>query len=393
MIAPAPAVLEGDRIILDGKFASGMQYQAGLFEGEFDCILRESQNAIPFDSVDYRQDLHGFRLTVLPRDGVVTENHLGGYDVIFCSADDERNFDVPAKARAVNAKLATTLEYTLKTRLAINALNNEIGIIRRWYRSLRLRWKERARGRFLGQMDGIQANGYPAFDVCKQYDPNTLFFLDSRMKRSMLASKEDQSARRSSILGGNPLRLVFSGRLDPMKGAHHLVPVAHHLNSLGVPFKLKIYGTGSLERTIAAEIEEKELKNVITLCGPVDYQTELVPQFRTSADIFLSCHLQDDPSCSFIEAMGCGLAVLGYGNLMWHSLCVDSSGGWVTPARTPKAMAKLLATLHRDRNAVVAATEAALKFARQHDFETMSKRRVDHLAHIANSDARTNANT
>ena len=381
MIAPAPAVREGDRITLDGKFVSGMRYQAGCFPGVFDCILRESQGGIPFYSEVYDPDRHAFGLTVLPTNGVVTEDHLRGYDLIFCSVDDERNLDIPAKARAVGAKLATTLEYTLSTRLAINALESS-SPLRRVYRALRLIWKERARRRFLSQMDGIQANGYPAFELCKRYDPETLFFLDSRMTPAMLASPQDQAARRDSLLSGAPLRLVYSGRLDPMKGAHHLVPVAARLRARNVPFHLTIYGTGSLQDSIASAIEAQGLGEAVTLSGAVDYETELVPRLRGEADIFLSCHLQDDPSCSFIEAMGCGLAVAGYDNLMWRGLCADSNGGWVTPLGKEDALADHLASLHGARETVCKASQDALAFARKHDFETMSQRRMAHLAGI-----------
>lgn len=382
MIAPAPAVREGDRITLDGKFASGMRYQAECFPGVFDCILRESHTDIPFHKEVYDPAQHPFGLTVLPRDGVVTEDHLRGYDLIFCSVDDERNLDVPAKARAVGAKLATTLEYTLKTRLAINAVDRDSSALKRAYRALRLIRKEQGRRRFLSQMDGIQANGYPALEVCRRYDPDTLFFLDSRMTSAMLATPEEQAARRDSLLQGAPLRVVYSGRLDPMKGAHHLVPIAARLKAQAVPFHLSIFGTGALETSMAAEIKAEDLGGEVTLGGAIDYESELVPHFRRHADIFLSCHLQDDPSCSFIEAMGCGLAVAGYGNLMWRALCDESHGGWVTPLGKQEAMADLLASLHKDREGVAAASDAALAFARQHDFETMSQRRMAHLADI-----------
>lgn len=383
MIAPAPAIREGDQIILDGKFASGMRYQADCFPGVFDCILRESARAIPFHTETYDPVRHPFGLTVLPADGVVKEEHLKGYDLIFCSVDDERNLDIPAKAQAVGAKLATTLEYTLKTRLAINAVDPDSTGLRRAYRALRLIWKERARRRFLGQMDGIQANGYPALAVCQRYDPDALFYLDSRMTLPMLASAEDQAARRAHIEGGGALRLVYSGRLETMKGAHHLVPIAARLKARGVPFQLRIYGAGALDHSIATEIDSNGLGDVVSLCGAVDFETELVPHFRTGADIFLSCHLQDDPSCSFIEAMGCGLAVAGYDNLMWRGLCDASAGGWVAPLGQKEAMADVLAGLHAARASVTEASEAALAFARQHDFETMSQRRMAHLARIA----------
>lgn len=380
MIAPAPAIRNGDQVIIDGKFAQGMRFQSASFPGDFDCILRERKTAIPFHTEVHDPKEHGFGLTVLPEDGVVTEAHLQGYDLIFCSVDDERNLDIPAKARAVGAKLATTLEYTLATRLAVNALDPDKGALKRLKGALKLRWLERKRQRFLSQMDGIQANGYPALEICQKHDPNTLFFLDGRMTRPLYATPDDQAARRDNLLNGGPLRLMFSGRLETMKGAQHLVPIAKRLRDQNVPFMLEIFGTGALEHQIAAAIRDNGLDGDVVLKGPVDFETQLVPAFRTRGDIFLSCHMQDDPSCSFIEAMGCGLAVAGYENLMWQGLWAASQGGWTCPIGAQDRMADTLAGLHENRAEIVQASENALEFAGNHDFETMSRRRMDHLA-------------
>ena len=57
-----------------------------------------------------------------------------------------------------------------------------------------------------------------------------------------------------------------------------------------------------------------EFKGTRAPAGDIEamFESELVPWMRQEADIFLSCHRQDDPSCAYLEAMGCGLPVLGY---------------------------------------------------------------------------------
>ncbi len=48
MVAPAPAVRDGDDILLDQKFASGMALQSRMFPGQFDRLLRETPDRLRF---------------------------------------------------------------------------------------------------------------------------------------------------------------------------------------------------------------------------------------------------------------------------------------------------------------------------------------------------------
>ena len=150
--------------------------------------------------------------------------------------------------------------------------------------------------------------------------PNTMLYLDNRMKPDMFATEAEMAARERHLRGGGPLRLINSGRLEPMKGSQDLIPVAVALRARGVAFTLDIYGAGSLEDRIRQEIDARNLGDLVTLHAPVDFETELVPLSRTSADLFLSCHHQSDPSCTYLEAMGCGLALVGYDNQMLAGL-------------------------------------------------------------------------
>lgn len=380
MIAPAPA-LKGGGVYLDEKFASGMELQASLFPGVFDCILRESTKDIPFSRRKYEPSM-GFGLTVLDPHDTITADHLRGYDVVFCSADDQRNFYIADVARSVGAKLTTTLEYTFQTRLQIALLDNT-SVLKKGVRMLRLVFEERRRRAFLSKMDAIQANGYPALETCRAFDPQTLLFLDNRMEQGLFASDEEMAARRARLIGGEPLALVFSGRLEPMKGVQDLVPIAAKLKERGVPFTLDIYGEGSLKNAVSAQIDAQGLANHVTLRGSVDFETELVPALRQSGDLFLCCHGQADPSCTYIESNGCGMAIVGYDNAMWKRMAEDSQSGWVSAMGNQDAMADCIQALEKDRYQLAEHCARALEFAKSHDFHTLSKRRMDHLAAAA----------
>lgn len=385
MIAPAPAILDGEEVFIDSKFASGMALQSGLFPGTFDCILRQHAGPIPFGRVRYERGTAGFGLRVIGADAPLTVADLEGYDLVLVSADDDRNLRLAPLARAAVVRLAATLEYSLQTRLDIARIELAQNPPRRLIRGLRLRLRERRRHALLAAAAGLQANGYPAQALCQRFDSQSLMYLDNRMTRDLYATDAEMADRTARLQRGAPLRLVYSGRLERMKGAQDLVPVAEALVRREVPFRLDIFGSGSLSESIAAQIAGAGLGDRVQLHGALDFEKELVPHLRRKADIFLCCHPQADPSCTYIESMACGLAVAGYDNQMWRALQADSRGGWVSPLGRPADLAARIADLNDDRSHLAVTCGLALGFAKGHDFETLSARRMAHLAALASS--------
>lgn len=384
MIAPAPVLRRDGRLWLDGKFLDGMTVQAGFWPGPVQVILRAGAAQIPFGARPFDPDTSAFGLTVLERDMALTADHLRGHDLVLCSADDETNLGLPALACNAGVPVAAALEYTLGTRLRILALDRDRALPRRIYGMLKALLQDLRRHRMLAAAAGLQANGYPAHRRCRRHDPQALLFLDNRMTDDLFASPRDQAARRAYLTTpGAPLRLAYSGRLEPMKGAQDLVPVAAGLAARGVDFRMQIIGTGSLRDQIAAQIAARGLQAQVALHPPMDFDRELVPHLRRGADLYLCCHRQSDPSCTYIENMGCGLAVAGYDNAMWRDLCAASEAGWTSPLGQPDRLADTIARLDRDRAGLADRADRALAFARAHDFVALSRARMAHLEQIA----------
>jgi colanic acid/amylovoran biosynthesis glycosyltransferase len=271
-----------------------------------------------------------------------------------------------------------SVEYTIGTRLKIVALDRELNLARKAWSMLWNLRAERRRRRAFRRAAGIQANGYPAFEAYRGLNSNTILYLDGRMRREMMASKDEMATRQARLTSGAPLRIVHSGRLEPMKGAQDLLPVARRLHAAGVNFTLDVFGSGSLLGELQAGAPA--LAGRLRLHAPVDFETELVPWMRREADLYLSCHRQSDPSCTYLECMGCGLPVLGYNNDMWAHMHEDARSGWVVPMGRVKALADEIARLDRARDELARHAAQALEFARFHDFETEFTRRMLHRA-------------
>lgn len=378
--ATAPVERRPGGLRLDAKFVQGMERHVAQWPGPVTCVLREPERPVPF-GVDCAPEDLGFDLVILPRDAPIASALTPQTALVAAAADDHHTLDLVAPAHEAGARLVYSLEYTLETRLRVVWLDQGRNLPRRLWSMLWNIRQERRRRVALRGADGLQCNGFPAFRTYKDLNRDTLLYLDNRMTAAMMATPAEMQARIARLESGAPLRLIHSGRLEPMKGAQHLLPVMEALRARGVNATLDIYGTGSLERSIAAR--QDAFGGMLRLHPPVDFATELVPINRQSADIFLSCHLQSDPFCSYLEALGCGLAVVGYDNGMWRQLCAASQGGVVAPLGKPAELADAIARLDAGRTALIAHMQAGLEFARAHDFEGEFGARMAHLREVA----------
>jgi glycosyltransferase involved in cell wall biosynthesis len=380
MLAPAPVVnTDPARPVLDTKFVSGMIFTCANWPGRIDCILRNQTSHIPFGAQYSVSDLP-FGLQVIDPNDAIDPALLEDYDVIELSGDMHHDLDLPslAKKRKLRAQFVFVIEYTLETRLQIIGLDRDLSALRKARSALWTIRQERRRRQAMRICDAVQTNGYPAYDSYQRLNPDTLLYLDNRMRDGLFASDVEMAARRDRHARSMPLRLINSGRLEVMKGAQDLIPFAAALRDIGTDFTLDIYGTGSLENEIRSAIVAENLEEIVNLHAPVDFETELVPLSRTTADVFVSFNRQSDPSCTYLEAMGCGLPIVGYANSMLKSLVQTSRAGWTVPMGNIRAMATLVSTLAERTKTVPRAAANALAYARAHSFENEFLKRQAH---------------
>lgn len=368
MLAPAPVIRLADgRLRLDVKYVEGMRAHCALWDGAVSAVLWEGAGTVPFGA-DYVPEELGFDLTVLPAGAAVPGV---GADLIAAPAD-------MAEALALAGgpvPVVFVVEYTLGTRLRIVALDRERGWLRKGWSALWNLAVERRRRAAFRAAAGVQCNGYPAFDAYAGLNGNAMLYLDGRMRRDMMATPPEMAAKAAH---SGPLRLVHSGRLEPMKGAQDLVPLCRALVAAGVDFTLDVFGTGALEDDLRAGAAA--LGGRLRLHDPVDFEAVLVPWMRARADVFLSCHRQADPSCTYLESLGCGVPVLGYANEMWGRMVGESGAGWAVPLGDRRALVAQVVRLAGDKGAVTAAANAGLRFAQAHDFNSEFTRRMAHFA-------------
>jgi colanic acid/amylovoran biosynthesis glycosyltransferase len=377
-------VLPNGKLVLTKKFITGMQEHLRYWGGP-GCVIAEPSSRfdnnldhVEVSAHDTRAEL-GFDVHIVNFNPVDMRKHLMDDDVLLAGLAPPLAF-LPSLRRLGNLHIVYVSEYSLKTRLQIAAVEGR-NQVRMFARSLKDLHRENVMRTAVKQSDGIQCNGRPTYDAYQGISPDPLLFFDSRLSSDMLATEHEVLSRGAE----GPIRLVFSGRLIAMKGVDHLVETSKHLATLGVDFELAIYGEGALVPEIKEAIAAHGLAGRVKLGGMLDFDTELVPLVKKRADLFVCCHRQGDPSCTYLETMSCGVPIVGYDNEAFRGVVRDSHSGWLSPMNRPAELAAKIAQLSRNRDEVVDHSLAALRFARRHCFEQTFQQRNDHLQRIAST--------
>lgn len=284
--------------------------------------------------------------------------------------------------RSIGVPLIYTSEYSPRTeRQIIDAsIRNPL---RRLRRKLWAANAERIRKRELRLAAGIQCSGSPTYEIYRHINPNAMIFFDNRVPQAGVIGEADLARKLEDLASPRPLRLVFGGRLIAMKGALELPRVARELRRLGVDFTLDIYGRGDLEDELKHEIAEFSLRQNVFLRGVLDFDTGWIPLLKKTADLFVCCHPQGDPSSTYPEVMSCGVPIVGYDNDAFVGIVQHSGSGWLSPTNRPDKLAALIARLDKNRSELQRAARQAREFAAAHAFEKTFAARIDHLVKLS----------
>lgn len=277
--------------------------------------------------------------------------------------------------------LVVNAELTLKTQLQIARS------VHGWGTALAKTglWLLLNHGRALGEIrsaHGLQCNGTPTYETLARHSPAPLLYFDNRVLRGHCASREDIDARFESLRRHRKLRLLFSGRLHPIKGVHHLVPMARLLKERNIDFELRIAGDGPMKDLLARQIAAHGLHEQVQLLGTLEFLQELMPMLKNEIDLFVCPHLQGDPSCTYLETLCGGVPIVGYANEAWQGLQRLSSAGRLCALGRPEALAAAIEALSFDLHGLRALANHARDFALQHVFEVEFERRVVHLQRL-----------
>jgi glycosyltransferase involved in cell wall biosynthesis len=269
-------------------------------------------------------------------------------------------------ARNSGVPYIAVLEYDLRTELVVTT-SQVSSLLRQGVRAARrtVSYAKEALSDFT-RAHSIHCNGYPVYDESGLFNANRLLYLDSRMSADMVISAE-QLQQRLATRSTRPLRLLFSGRYEHLKGTDDAVEVVIECLRRGLDVEMHFYGQGSLKSAMQARAAQAAVPGRIHIHDAIPYP-ELVEKSR-DFDIFVCCHRQSDPSCTYLESMGAGLPIVGYDNRMWKRLAADSGAGLASKMGQPGLVADDVERLAKDTALLDAMSGRARHFAVEHTFE------------------------
>lgn len=370
------AVVSGTTVSLTKKFIDGVQEQARHWSGPVVVLMEPS--TIQTDNLDVvtaTVNQLPFELTVAPYDSAATCDVLRNADVALLSLDYHQTH-LSRVCRQLHVPCAYLTEYSLKTRLEIarTARLRPDRLARRILWEIR---QEMINRKAVSIADAVFCNGTPTYRAYSRINRSPLLFFDTRTKASDLARESLVESRTAARRRAGKIRLAFSGRLIAMKGVDHVVQVARALRDMGTAFELTICGAGACEQSMREYVKAHDLDQLVHFSGNLDFRAELLPFLKKEVDVFVSCHRQGDPSCTYLETMACGVPIAGYNNEAFSGLFETSGCGWISPINQPRQLATLIASLSPDE--IERHSIASLKFASEHTFEREFARRSHRL--------------
>lgn len=384
MIHANHARINGDVLTIDRKFHIGMKDYAKKIDAPLITLHPQAaRDASIMDPVELKVSELPYRIVTIPYGGnwrplpsaiPLLRKEISSARLVYGGYGD--GMGATAIALACGVLYILMLEYDLKTQITATTMQVN-GKLRRAIRAMRTTWNYYKAG--LPEMrraHSVHCNGYPIYDVAMRENLNALLYLDSRMSADMIMSHDELSARLAERRG-KPLRLLYSGRYEAMKGAVDTVKVGLECLAMGIEIEMHCYGQGNL----AAEMRElaKGSSSRIVIHDAVPYP-DLVKIARTF-DVFVCCHVQNDPSCTYLESFGAGLPIVGYANRMWERLCDTSGAGLCSPIGKPHLVAADVRRL-TNREALIGKSVKALDFARAHSYEMEHGKRIEALNEV-----------
>ncbi len=370
-----------NQITITQKFLDGVNEFQKYWGGAIEVILEEDLSASDnLDNITVSDHKLPFKISVL---GYDTTEFLQALDqrVVVLASIDHRLNEISNYCRQMNILCIYTSELTLKTRFQIinSSFKNHFLKFRKYVWEIIQEVKQIKAIRIA---DGIQCNGTPTFNSYQKINANPLLFFDSRVTGEMLITHVELQNRTQVCLSKAKLRLMFSGRLLKIKGTDHLILTAIELKKMGVSFILNICGDGELFNSMQAMIEKNDLTNYVSMKGVMEFKRELMPFVKHQIDLFVCCHTQGDPACTYLETMSCGVPIVGYANEAFTGLIGVGGAGWATKMNRPDLLAIKIAELDSRRELLVEGSEKSLAFASTHTFEKTFQSRISHIRGI-----------
>jgi 1,2-diacylglycerol 3-alpha-glucosyltransferase len=180
--------------------------------------------------------------------------------------------------------------------------------------------------------------------------------------------------------------LLYVGRIDEDKELEQAIEAMKYLN--GAPVQLALAGHGHVQRSLKQQASQDGTMDSIRFTGFIPSR-DLVPLLN-SADAFIMPSDIELLSIATLEAMACGLPVIGANAGALPELIRDGYNGYLFQSGDPTSLARAVRKLSEDRRTLADFSANSLQIAAEHDlgrvisdylqlYEELSHEAMDHF--------------
>jgi colanic acid/amylovoran biosynthesis glycosyltransferase len=157
------------------------------------------------------------------------------------------------------------------------------------------------------------------------------------------------------------LRLIYAGRVHLDKGVFDWIEALSIASNERIDFTATWYGTGPELEAARADVTQRGLSSKIKFPG--SYESSKILRELHISDAFVFCHKTPEAPRCLIEALMCGLPIVGYDSNYPRDL-IRHGGGMLMPVNDPRGIAQSIAAI-QDRTVLSDLSHRALADGRQ----------------------------
>jgi colanic acid/amylovoran biosynthesis glycosyltransferase len=217
-------------------------------------------------------------------------------------------------------------------------------------------WLTQRLERFVIRRAGLGLfHGMDCYTAYARYSKNPYLVDDIHIGEEDHITEAELSRR---LTGNKPLHFVYAGRAHKDKGIYDWINVFEQLAARRHGFRATWFGDGPELEAARSIVRDRSLAEIITLPGPVSH-VELLQQLK-SADAFVFCHKTMESPRNLIEALACGLPLVGYRSEYASHLVSKNGGGILSLIDDIPTLASRIENLF-DRTALYELSERAAR--------------------------------
>lgn len=176
---------------------------------------------------------------------------------------------------------------------------------------------------------------------------------DVHTKAADLISDTQLEAKLADVRAGGPLRVCYTGRLDPMKAPLEWVKA---IAAAGRGVEATWFGEGAMLEEARAECARLGVQ--VRFAGFVADRAELLAEVRR-AHVLMFTHVTPESPRNLLEALVCGTPIVGYANAYAAELLAGLGGGELVPLHQFGQLGTVVAELAGDRARLAQMVRAA----------------------------------